>query len=107
LWKVRLPTKLSINPDYHGFEAYSYIVMLLGLGRKPRSSLAALDHMNETGALAMFDKFRQRADQLCSSLPSAYEYLASRYKGAETRPIPGAGDGAPMGKGNQAILEYR
>lgn len=78
-WKSYLPTKLSINPNYHGFEAYSYTVMLLGLGWEPKSNLPALNLMNEMRALEMFEKIRQRTTYLCSALPSNYEYLAARY----------------------------
>ena len=38
-------TRTSIR-DYHGFEFYSYSVMLLGLGYRPSESLPALDHLD-------------------------------------------------------------
>jgi 2-polyprenyl-6-methoxyphenol hydroxylase-like FAD-dependent oxidoreductase len=79
LWKHRLPTNKTINPHYHGFEAYSYSVMLLGLGFRPTSSLPALDFMDDRPALAVFDSIRERSLQLTATLPSQYEYLASRY----------------------------
>lgn len=75
LWKYRLPNNRSINNQYHGFEAYSYSVMLLGLGHRPVHNLPILDHIDDKNALATFRAIRERADQLCRSLPSQYEYL--------------------------------
>jgi tryptophan halogenase len=85
LWKYRLPTNKTINPHYHGFEAYSYSVMLLGLGFKPASSLPALDFMDDKPARAIFDSIRERSRHLTATLPSQYEYLASRYDHLEDR----------------------
>jgi tryptophan halogenase len=77
LWKTRLPCNRSINARYHGFEAYSYSVMLLGLGYQPGESLPVLDHMDDRKAQALFQAINQRSHQLCQSLPSHYEYLLS------------------------------
>jgi len=85
LWKHRLPTNRTISPNYHGFEAYSYSVMLLGLGFTPPSSLPVLDYMETASAEAAFDSILARSLQLTSTLPSQYEYLASRY---DLRSIP-------------------
>lgn len=77
LWKIRLPNNRNINPNYHGFESYSYSVMLLGLGYQPEHSLPALDHINDGKALATFRTIKERADHLCSALPSQYDYLTA------------------------------
>ena len=75
LWKSRLPTSRSIYPLYHGFEAYSWVVMLLGLGHAPASSLPMLDHIDPTEANAMFKSIQQQTARLLQTLPSQYEYL--------------------------------
>jgi tryptophan 6-halogenase len=78
LWKSRLPSNRTINPHYHGFESYSYSVMLLGLGFRPSHSLPVLDYLDEAAALESFERVRQRAAHLTASLPSQYEYLGQR-----------------------------
>jgi tryptophan 6-halogenase len=75
LWKRRLPNAKSVNPAYHGFESYSYSVMLLGLGHQPETSLPALDHMDDRNALAAFRAMRERSEYLAATLPSQYDYL--------------------------------
>jgi tryptophan halogenase len=75
LWKQRMPVNRTIYPYYHGFESYSYSVMLLGLGFRPDASLPVLDHMPDDKALAAFRQIRERADELCRTLPSQFEYL--------------------------------
>jgi tryptophan halogenase len=80
LWKMRLPTNTTINPNYHGFEAYSYSVMLLGLGHRPEQSLPILNHVCEKRALAALEAIRQRSQHLASTLPSAYEYLCHQHQ---------------------------
>jgi len=84
LWKVRLPDNRNINQDYHGFEAYSYSVMLLGLGLRPTSNLPVLDHLDDRKALAAFDSIRERTDHLCKTLPTQYEYLTAMRKNRNT-----------------------
>lgn len=83
LWKRRLPTNRTINPEFHGFEAYSYSVMLLGLGFRPQRSLSILDYGGTASALEQFENIKRRAEYLAATLPSAYEYLASRSKKAD------------------------
>jgi flavin-dependent dehydrogenase len=75
IWKSRLPNAKNINPNYHGFESYSYSVMLMGLGYQPERSLPALDHMDDTNALLAFRAMRERNDRLVATLPTQYEYL--------------------------------
>jgi tryptophan halogenase len=75
LWKRRLPNAKNVNTGYHGFESYSYSVMLLGLGHQPETSLPALDHLDDRNALAAFRNLRERTEYLVATLPSQYEYL--------------------------------
>jgi tryptophan halogenase len=75
LWKHRLPNAKNVNPAYHGFESYSYSVMLLGLGHQPETHHPALDHLDDNRALAAFRAMRERSEYLASTLPSQYEYL--------------------------------
>lgn len=79
LWSHRLPTNDTIRHGYHGFESYSYAVMLLGLGRKPDSRSALLDHVDESEARRVFEAIRDRSRLLVSTLPSQREFLESRY----------------------------
>ncbi|HET9225547.1 MAG TPA: tryptophan halogenase family protein [Thermoanaerobaculia bacterium] len=75
LWKRRLPNAKNVNPSYHGFESYSYSVMLLGLGHQPDNHHPALDHLDERAALATFRSIREKSERLVATLPSQYEYL--------------------------------
>ncbi|HEY7214521.1 MAG TPA: tryptophan 7-halogenase, partial [Thermoanaerobaculia bacterium] len=75
IWKHRLPNAKNVNPRYHGFEFYSYSVMLLGLNYVPERSLPALDHVDDTNALHAFRLLRERTERLVATLPSQYEYL--------------------------------
>lgn len=76
LWNRRLPSAKNINSAYHGFESYSYSVMLLGLNRVPECSLPVLDFMDDRNALEMFRTIRAKTDRLVATLPSQYEYLS-------------------------------
>ena len=83
LWKKRLPNKKNINPNFHGFETFSYSAMLLGLNHKPESSLPFLEHLDDTKALAKFNRIKEKAHQLNATLPSQYEYLTQVIKSQE------------------------
>jgi tryptophan halogenase len=76
IWRARLPSARNIYQSFHGFESYSWSVMLLGLGYRPSSHLPVLDHMQPAGAAAMFQEVRARARALVEALPSQYEYLS-------------------------------
>lgn len=76
LWKKRLPSAKSINPQYHGFESYSYSVMMLGLNYLPGESLPVLEFMDDRNALETFRKMRRKSEYLVKTLPSQYEYLS-------------------------------
>lgn len=75
IWRSRLPGARNIYQPFHGFEAYSYSVILLGLGYQPETYLPSLDSRDEAGARAMFRSIRDRGDRLVRTLPSHYEYL--------------------------------
>lgn len=87
LWKHCLPTDRTISQNYHGFESYSYSVMLLGLGHRPECSLPVLNHMHDSKALAAFGMIGEQCLHLTSTLPSQYEYLSSRYKLPRPEPV--------------------
>ncbi|MBZ4016080.1 tryptophan halogenase family protein [Streptomyces purpurogeneiscleroticus] len=76
LWNSQLPSQSTIYPHYHGFEPYSYNVMLLGLGRPPAHSRAALDLLDDAEARRQFAQIRQEAARLVEELPSQHAYLA-------------------------------
>jgi len=75
LWKARLPNSRTIFPSFHGFDSYSWAVMLLGVNYQPPSHLPILDHLDEAKARSMFRMIRERAKHLVETLPTQYEYL--------------------------------
>lgn len=75
-WQSKLPDAENIYPYYHGFEAYSYVSMLLGLGGNPVRSPPALAHMDGTAARKELRLVRDQAKDLVNRLPSQYEYFA-------------------------------
>jgi tryptophan 6-halogenase len=75
LWKKRLPNKKNINTNFHGFESYSYSVMLLGLNHIPEGSLPLLEHIDDKKAMTRFNAIKEKAHHLSTALPSQYEYL--------------------------------
>lgn len=83
LWNTRLPNNKNINPNYHGFESYSYSVMLLGLNHTPQNSLPALNYIDEQKAITTFEAIKKRAYNLIATLPSHYEYLNHVIKSKE------------------------
>ncbi len=87
LWNRRLPNAKNTNPAYHGFESYSYSVMMLGLGHEPATSLPALDGMDDTNALEMFRNVKKRSEYLVSTLPSQFEYLTHVRQRARREPV--------------------
>jgi len=90
LWESRLPTERTINPNYHEFPAYSYCVMLLGLGRQPKQSLPLLNHVRDGEALSAFEQIRKRTDYLLATLPLLGDYLTERYGDGEPKPARSA-----------------
>jgi hypothetical protein len=83
LWHNTLPTKRTINQKYHGFPAYSYTLMLIGLGHCPTQSLAVLDAMDDSRAIKAFARIEAHSRQLLRTLPSTYEYLSALYRRSE------------------------
>src|SRR6185436_11518538 len=77
LWKIRLPNNRTINTDYHGFEAYSYSVMLLGLGYRPQSHLPILEQLDDRRIRAAFQAIKEKANHLSNSLPPQFDYLTA------------------------------
>lgn len=75
LWKSHLPCSRTIYPAFHGFEAYSWSVMLLGLNYVPREPRPLLDHIDPSPARSAFSSIEAQAHALVQSLPSQYEYL--------------------------------
>ncbi|HEY0637568.1 MAG TPA: tryptophan halogenase family protein [Pseudonocardiaceae bacterium] len=75
--KSHLLDEQTIYPYYHGFEAYSWIAMTLGLGVAPATPRPALAHLDPAGAEREFERLRLEGQQMVAALPSAYEYLAS------------------------------
>jgi tryptophan 6-halogenase len=76
IWRARLPGPRNIHQSFHGFESYSWSVMLLGLGYRPSSYLPLLDRVDDGPAIAMLERIRLRARELVTSLPTQYEYLS-------------------------------
>jgi tryptophan 6-halogenase len=74
-WRTRLPDQSSVPKAYHGFEPYSYICMLLGLGGVPMRAAPALGLMDGKPAAKEFQLLRDQAKELVRTLPSQYEYL--------------------------------
>jgi tryptophan halogenase len=79
-WRVRLPDAGSVFPHYHGFESYSYVVMLLGLGGIPLRSSPALSLVDGTAAMKEFQLVRDQAQSLVDRLPSQHEYFTRLYE---------------------------
>ncbi len=96
LWQRRLPNRRNINPQYHGFDAYSYSVMLLGLSGPLEASLPALEVISPATALAAFDSLRARTQRLVASLPSQYEYLSHVRAATKAGHRPGRAGGEPL-----------
>jgi tryptophan halogenase len=77
LWAARMPEDATIYPHYHGFETYSWTVMLLGLGLAPKERRPALAHMDAGRAHAEFARVRAESERLVALLPSCRDYLDS------------------------------
>ncbi|HET9896492.1 MAG TPA: tryptophan halogenase family protein [Streptosporangiaceae bacterium] len=80
-WRVKLPDSESVFPYYHGFEPYSYQVMLLGLGGVPLSASPALGGMDAAAAASELRAVRQEAADLVGQLPSQSEYFSHLREG--------------------------
>jgi flavin-dependent dehydrogenase len=103
LWQRRLPNRRNINPHYHGFESYSYSVMLLGLSGPLEASLPALDLISPRQALAAFESQKDRTARLVASLPSQYEYLSHVRAAAKAGKRPSGEWRAPAARESSAV----
>jgi tryptophan halogenase len=84
LWSAKLPDPESTWPHYHGFEPYSYIAMLLGLGGVPLAPRPALAIIDGERAEREWERVRQVGQDLVANLPSQYEYFAHMHGLAPT-----------------------
>jgi tryptophan 6-halogenase len=92
IWRSCLPTPRTIYPAYHGFEDYSWSVMLLGLNYRPPSHPPVMDMLDEREAELMFREIKVQAAELTARLPTVYEYLTQMRdeSRAERRRVSGA-----------------
>jgi len=88
LWRAKLPDAESIYPYYHGFEAYSWTAMIMGMGGIPVRQRPGVDLLDPTEAEAHFAWLKQRTATLGHQLPSQYSYFTHMRQGAS------AADGA-------------
>jgi len=75
MYRAQLPVSRTIYQSFHGFEAYSWSVILLGLNYVPQASLACLDGLDATDANDMFGRIERLSADLVQTFPSQYEYL--------------------------------
>ncbi|MFE4373650.1 tryptophan halogenase family protein [Streptomyces sp. NPDC056835] len=75
-WQTKMPDAENIFPHYHGFEAYSYVAMLMGLKGVALRAPGALDLADGSAAAKEFERVRATAGELVRGLPGQYEYLA-------------------------------
>ncbi|GAB4585528.1 tryptophan 7-halogenase [Nocardia sp. IFM 10818] len=75
-WRTKLPDSESVYPYYHGFEPYSYVCMLLGLGGIRLQASPALRLLDDRPARREFDRVAAQARSLRESLPTQHEYFA-------------------------------
>ena len=75
-WRTTMPDAESVFPHYHGFEPYSYAVMLLGLGGLEAAAPPALRLVDETAAQKEFALVRSQSRELVDRMPGQEEYFA-------------------------------
>lgn len=75
-WRTKLPDEDTVFPYFHGFEPYSYVAMLLGLGGLDIRPLPVLARLDDTEVAREFHLVREQARTLIDRLPSQYQYLA-------------------------------
>ncbi|CUW31668.1 MULTISPECIES: tryptophan halogenase family protein [Streptomyces] len=75
-WRSKLPSTDTIYPHYHGFEPYSYLSMLLGLGGLELKPANAVSLMDDSRAADEFRRIKDLSHDLVKRLPSQYEYLS-------------------------------
>ncbi|MFJ1764719.1 tryptophan halogenase family protein [Amycolatopsis sp. NPDC088138] len=77
LWETVLPDERNIYPHFHGFESYSWRVVLIGLGAQPHRPRPALALADTTAARAALADVPRRARRLAAGLPGCHNYLAA------------------------------
>ncbi|HET9899073.1 MAG TPA: tryptophan halogenase family protein [Streptosporangiaceae bacterium] len=75
LWQAELPDEGSIYPHYHGFEPYSWVALLIGLGGIPVRQRPVIDLLDAAPAEAEFARLRQRSAQVVAELPTQFSYF--------------------------------
>lgn len=75
LWQSKLPDNGSVYPHYHGFEPYSWVAMIMGLGGIPVRQRPVIDMLDPVAAQSEFERLRQRSKQFTAQLPSQYSYF--------------------------------
>ena len=89
MWQTRPPDSETIWPYNHGFEPYSWVAMLLGLGGLPTKPSSGLGLIDATTAKAELDSVRRQTRMLLERLPSQYEYFAHlRRQVKDSTPAP-------------------
>jgi tryptophan halogenase len=96
LWSARLPGPRTIYEHFHGFEAYSWATMLLGLNRHPANHLPVLDRLCHEEATKMFAGIRSDAERLAQTLPSQHEYLTHVRRVASETAAAAEAEAAPL-----------
>jgi tryptophan 6-halogenase len=86
VWRSELPDTGSVYPYYHGFEPYSWVALLMGLGGISARPRPVLDLLDPAPAMAEFERLRQRSRQVTAELPSQFDYFTHL-----RRPVPGMG----------------
>ena len=75
LWQSKLPDADSIYPYYHGFEPYSYVAMIMGLGGVPVRQRPVIDLLSSRAADMEFARIKQRVSRFTTELPSQLSYI--------------------------------
>lgn len=79
-WGSRLPDAGTVYPYFHGFEPYSYNVMLLGLGSGPRTHRPALDLLDAGSARQAFEQVKAERATVVQALPRQYDYFVQMHR---------------------------
>jgi flavin-dependent dehydrogenase len=75
-WASRLPDQETVFPYFHGFEPYSYVAMILGLGGLSPRPLPVLARLDDSAAQKELQLVRDQARTLVGRLPNQYDYVA-------------------------------
>jgi tryptophan halogenase len=81
LWCQRLPSASSVNPRYHGFYPYSYVVMMLGMTERRPPSHPLMEFVDPLRVDPAFAALRKARRELCAMLPTHRDYLDALYDG--------------------------